>query len=223
MLEPSCSGAAFSLSAVLLLVSVGLILALRDRGCTVFFSSHVLSDAGASPATRSPTARFVTSSPTARMIPEDEAVKQGKKRLLEAVDVTQRLEIAVELQRDRLARGLYCVKDRAKTFPELLEKAQFAMTSRPVSIDEAAAKNLDTVSRGILKSLTPRLQNASWTKEGLEPILTQIAEAHGIGFGKLAAPLRTALAGRSATPSVYDMMLVIGRDETIARLEEAAG
>jgi len=124
-------------------------------------------------------------------------------------------------QRDRLARGLYCVKDRAKTFPELLEKAQFAMTSRPVSIDEAAAKNLDTVSRGILKSLTPRLQNASWTKEGLETILNDAAAENGIGFGKLAAPLRAALAGRTATPSVFDMMLVIGRDETIARLEDA--
>jgi glutamyl-tRNA synthetase len=128
-----------------------------------------------------------------------------------------------EVQRDLLSRALYCVKDRAKTFPELLEKAHFALTARPVVADEASAKSLDTVSRGILKSLTPRLQTVSWTKEGLEPILTQTAEAHGIGFGKLAAPLRAALAGRSATPSVYDMMLVIGRDETIARLEDAAG
>lgn len=124
-------------------------------------------------------------------------------------------------QRDRLARGLYCVKDRAKTFPELIEKAQFALASRPVAPDEAAAKNLDTVSRGILKSLTPRLQNASWTKEGLETILNDAAAENGIGFGKLAAPLRAALAGRTATPSVFDMMLVIGRDETIARLEDA--
>lgn len=128
-----------------------------------------------------------------------------------------------DAQRDLLSRAMYCVKDRAKTFPELLEKAHFALTSRPVVADEASGKALDTVSRGILKSLTPRLQTASWTKDALEPILTEIATAHGIGFGKLAAPLRAALAGRSATPSVYDMMLVIGRDETIARLEDAAG
>jgi glutamyl-tRNA synthetase len=127
-----------------------------------------------------------------------------------------------DAQRDRLSRGLYCIKDRAKTFPELLEKAQFAMVSRPVVTDEAAAKALDTVSRGILKSLTPRLQNASWTKEGLESILNDAAAENGIGFGKLAAPLRAALAGRTATPSVFDMMLVIGRDETIARLTDAA-
>ncbi len=125
-------------------------------------------------------------------------------------------------QHDLLLRAMYCVKDRAKTFPELIEKAHFALISRPVAADEAAAKALDTVSRGILKELTPRLQTANWTKDALEAILNDVAAAHGIGFGKLAAPLRSALAGRTATPSVYDMMLVIGQDETIARLNDAA-
>ena len=127
-----------------------------------------------------------------------------------------------DAQRDLLSRALYCVKDRAKTFPELVEKAHFALTSRPILPDEASGKALDAVSRGILKSLTPRLQNVSWTKEALEAILTDVAAEHGMGFGKLAQPLRAALAGRSATPSVYDMMLVIGQDETIARLGDAA-
>jgi glutamyl-tRNA synthetase len=53
-------------------------------------------------------------------------------------------------------------------------------------------------------------------------MLTEVAEAHGMKFGKLAGPLRAALAGRSVTPSVFDMMLVIGREETLARLTEAA-
>lgn len=122
-----------------------------------------------------------------------------------------------------LSRALYCVKERAKTFPELLEKAHFALINRPVAIAEDAGESLDAVSRGILKELTPRLQNASWTKDALEPILTETAAAHGLGFGKLAAPLRAALAGRKVTPSVYDMMLVIGQEETIARLNDAAG
>ena len=127
-----------------------------------------------------------------------------------------------ETQRDRMERGMYCLKDRAKTFVELVEKAQFIMASHPIDRDEAAQKALDPVSRGILKSLTPRLQTATWTKDGLEPILTEAAAEDGLGFGKLAAPLRAALAGRTVSPSVYDMMLVIGRDETIARLEDAA-
>ena len=125
-------------------------------------------------------------------------------------------------QADLLKQSLYCLKDRAKTFPELIEKAQFALAFRPIVPDEAAAKALDTVSRSILKSLTPQLQSASWTKEALEVILSDAAAAHGLGFGKIAAPLRAALAGRTVTPSVYDMMLVIGRDETVARLQDAA-
>ena len=96
------------------------------------------------------------------------------------------------------------------------------MASRPIVPDEASAKALDTVSRGILKSLTPQLQSASWTKDALESILSDTATANGLGFGKIAAPLRAALAGRTATPSVYDMMLVIGRDETVARLQDAS-
>ena len=135
--------------------------------------------------------------------------------------VTQRPDLT-ETQRDLLSRALYCVKDRAKTFPELLEKAEFALLSRPVVPDAGAALALDSVSRGILRELTPQLQSASWTKADLEPILTSIAATHGIGFGKVAAPLRAALAGRTVTPSVYDMMLVIGREETIARIGDAA-
>lgn len=127
-----------------------------------------------------------------------------------------------EPQKVLLSQAMYCVKDRAKTFPELIEKAQFALVSRPIVADAAALKTLDTVSHGILKSLTPRLQNANWTKAELELILNDVAAENGIGFGKLAAPLRAALAGRTVTPSVFDMMLVIGREETIARLTEAA-
>jgi len=125
-------------------------------------------------------------------------------------------------QQSRLSAAMYCVKDRAKTFPELLEKAHFALTDRPVLPDAAAAAALDPAGRALVQRLVLQLQNLDWTKPQLEMILTAEAAASGIGFGKLAAPLRAALAGRTATPSVYDMMLVLGRDETIARLGEAA-
>jgi glutamyl-tRNA synthetase len=121
-----------------------------------------------------------------------------------------------------MKQALPFLKSSAKTFPELLDKAAFLMVSRPIAQDAKAAEAFDTVSRGILKTLTPRLQNASWTKAALEPILTGIAAENGIGFGKLAALLRAAIAGRTVTPSVYDMMLVIGREETVARLSDVA-
>ena len=135
--------------------------------------------------------------------------------------VSQR-PVLTQRQADLLLGGMYCVKDRAKTFPELLDKAQFMLSERRIVPDAAAAGSLDLVSRGILSTLTPQLQNVSWTKADLEAILNATAATAGIGFGKLAAPLRAALAGRTATPSVFDMMLVLGRDETILRLEDAA-
>jgi glutamyl-tRNA synthetase len=141
---------------------------------------------------------------------------------LQAFLVAAERPALTDAQNDLMLQAMPVLKDRAKTFPDLLDKAQFILTSRPVQRDEAAEKALDPVSRGILRELTPRLQTVNWTKEALEPVLTELAAAHGLGFGKLAAPLRAALAGRTVSPSVYDMMLVIGRDETIGRLQDAA-
>jgi glutamyl-tRNA synthetase len=126
------------------------------------------------------------------------------------------------LQRDRMAAGLYCLKERSKTFPELLEKASFLLMERPVLPDEAAARALDLVSRGILNELTPHLQNASWEREALEAAVSAVAGAHGLGMGKIAGPVRAALAGRTVSPSVFDMMLVLGRQETLDRLTDQA-
>ncbi|MCL4170964.1 UNVERIFIED_CONTAM: hypothetical protein GTU68_021656, partial [Idotea baltica] len=125
-------------------------------------------------------------------------------------------------QSEGLEKAMYCLKERAKTLPELIEKGHFSTTSRPIESDEKAAKNLDTVSRGILKELTPQLQDVSWKRETLEEVLNGFATAKETKFGKLAGPLRAALAGRAVTPSVFDMMLVLGREETVARLTEAS-
>lgn len=149
---------------------------------------------------------------------EDAALLQEIEHFLGATGQDQ----LSEEQKTRLSAGMYCLKERAKTYPELLEKAHFALTSRPVTPDEKATKNLDSVSRGILSELTPQLQNASWSRDTLEGIIQATAEAHDTKLGKLAGPLRAALAGRSVTPSVFDMMLVLGREETVARLQDAA-
>jgi glutamyl-tRNA synthetase len=149
---------------------------------------------------------------------DDAALRREIEAYLEAAG----LSALTAPQAEGLERAMYCLKDRAKTFPELLEKAYFVLAERPVTPDEKAAKNLDTVSRGILSELTPQLQNASWNKETLEEVLNGFAAAHDTKFGKLAGPLRAALAGRAVTPSVFDMMLVLGRDETLARLTDAA-
>ena len=121
-----------------------------------------------------------------------------------------------------LSAAMDSLKERAKTFPELIEKAQFIFAKRPIVPDEKASKALDTVSRGILNALTPHLQTASWTRDALEAVTADFAEANDTKFGKMAGPLRAALSGRAVTPSVFDMLLVLGKDESLARISEAA-
>ncbi|RZW04174.1 MAG: glutamate--tRNA ligase [Rhodobacteraceae bacterium] len=121
-----------------------------------------------------------------------------------------------------LQTAMYCLKERARTYPEIVEKASFILDNRPIRQDEKSQNALDAVSRGILQELTPQLQTASWDRDTLEGIVKSLAEAHGKGLGKLAAPLRAALAGRTVTPSVFDMMLVLGREETLLRLADVA-
>lgn len=123
-------------------------------------------------------------------------------------------------QKERLAPALTSLKQKARTLPQLLEQARFALIERPVDIDEKAEKALTTESRGMLKSLTAAVQHASWNRDELEHATKTVAEENGVGLGKLAGPVRAALAGRTATPSVFDMMTALGREESLARLRD---
>ncbi|WP_108484285.1 glutamate--tRNA ligase [Oceaniglobus ichthyenteri] len=149
---------------------------------------------------------------------EDGAVLKGVQGYLAAAGQPT----LTEGQYAALMAAMPFIKERAKSYGELLEKARFCLIERPVIADEKAAKALDPVSRGMLKDLTPHLLNANWSRDSLEAAATTVAEANDIGLGKIAAPLRAALAGRTATPSVFDMMLVLGRDETLARLKDVS-
>ncbi|MEO0913557.1 MAG: glutamate--tRNA ligase [Pseudomonadota bacterium] len=118
----------------------------------------------------------------------------------------------------RAAPGL---RERAKTLPELLGMAHFILGKRPFLPDEKAAKQLDTVSRGMLSRLTSRLRDGTWAAENLEAAVKTFAEDEELKLGKVAQPLRAALTGRTISPSVFDMMEILGREESLARLEDA--
>lgn len=128
-----------------------------------------------------------------------------------------------DAQKSALTEAMYCLKGSARTLPQLLEKARFALASRPLDRDEKAEKALNSVSQGILEELTLHLQNANWSREDLEAVLNDFAAAQDTKFGKLAGPLRAVLSGRAVTPSVFDMMIILGRDETLARLKDVTG
>ena len=125
-----------------------------------------------------------------------------------------------DTQRARILSAMPALKEKARTLPGLLDQARFALIDRPVQPDDKAAKALDTVSRGMLKSLTAAVQNASWSRDDLEEAAQKVASENGVGLGKIAGPLRAALAGTSTTPSVFDMMTALGREETLARLQD---
>ncbi len=121
-----------------------------------------------------------------------------------------------------LKLALPLLQKSVKTVPELLDRAHFILATRPIEPDEKAAQALDPVSRGMLKRLTPHLQNASWDRDSLGAAAAAFAAAEGVSLGRVAQPLRAALAGRTSTPSVFDMMCLVGREESLARIGDAA-
>jgi len=124
--------------------------------------------------------------------------------------------------REMFTKGMDGLKTRAKTYTELIDMAHYFLHSRPFDPDENSKKFLDTASRGMLNRLTSRLRNANWTEEYLEAIIREFSEAEGLKLGKVAQPLRAALTGRTVSPSVFEMMVMLGQEETVARLEDVS-
>jgi len=127
-----------------------------------------------------------------------------------------------DMARERLLRALPLVQPGMKRIPDLVEKANFVLAKRPIEPDDKAARALDPAARGTLRRLTPHLHTARWDRESLEATLGTFAAEEGVSLGKVAQPLRVALAGRTASPSVFDMMCLIGREESLARIGDAA-
>ncbi|MBT4323589.1 MAG: glutamate--tRNA ligase, partial [Rhodobacterales bacterium] len=90
-----------------------------------------------------------------------------------------------------------------------------------IDIDEKSIINLNSVSIGILKQLTPLLSDATWTSEYLEALAREFADSHQIGLGKIGMPLKAALSGKINSPSAFGMMEILGREESLARINSA--
>ncbi|MGF1551760.1 MAG: glutamate--tRNA ligase [Paracoccaceae bacterium] len=129
-----------------------------------------------------------------------------------------------EPKRARLEAALSGLKERAKTLAELVDLAYYILAARPLEPDEKAAKLLaDEAARERLSRLTLALRDASrWEEQALEQVARDFAEAEDLKLGKVAQPLRAALTGRAVSPGVFDVMVTLGRDETLARIEDAA-
>jgi glutamyl-tRNA synthetase len=121
----------------------------------------------------------------------------------------------------RLGAAMGGLKERAKTLRELIDGAHYLYADRPIAPDEKAAKLLDAEGRAALAALIPRLEAVDdWTAPTLEGAVRAYAEEAGLKLGKVAQPVRAALTGRSVSPPIFDVMAVLGRDESLARLRD---
>ncbi len=122
-----------------------------------------------------------------------------------------------------LAEAMPVLKPRARDLNELAEGAAFLFTQRPLTLSEKAAALLDTAARDLLARLSARLrEEQDWTTSALEAGLKAFAEELGLGLGKLAQPLRAALTGQTTSPGIFDVLVLLGRDESLARIDAQA-
>ncbi|WP_102958455.1 glutamate--tRNA ligase [Mangrovicella endophytica] len=125
--------------------------------------------------------------------------------------------------REKLTAAMPGLKERAKTLVELCESAAYLFAARPLALDEKAAALLDDAGRAVIRDLAAAFETLSdWTVEHLEGAVRSYAEEQGLKLGKAAQPLRAALTGKSTSPGVFDVLAVLGRDESLARLRDQA-
>jgi len=121
----------------------------------------------------------------------------------------------------KLERALPGLKERAKTLVEILDNAEYLFAKRPIALDSQAEKLLDEAGRKVLGALLPRLESVeTWTPEALDAAVRRHAEEAGLKLGKVAQPLRAALTGRTTSPGIFDVLEVLGREESLARIRD---
>ena len=126
------------------------------------------------------------------------------------------------LERQRLLKAMPGLKPRATTIVELAEKARFYVAPRPIRPAPEAARLLTGEARQLLGALEDGLAEAEWQAAPLEQTLRDFAAANGVKLGAVAQPLRAALTGTTASPGIFEVMEVLGRDEALGRIADAA-
>ncbi|ESW65031.1 glutamate--tRNA ligase [Mesorhizobium sp. C277A] len=127
-----------------------------------------------------------------------------------------------DARKAQLLAALPGLKERAKTLVELADGAAFLFVERPLPIDEKAAALLSADARAILRGAHAALQTVSgdWSAAAAEAAVREFAAAGGHKLGAVAQPLRAALTGRSTSPGVFDVLAVLGREESVARIAD---
>ena len=138
-------------------------------------------------------------------------------RLAELVSPKLGLDAA---QKALLLKAMPELKARAHDLNQLAEGATFLFASRPLQVEEGAAALLTPESRALLAKARKALDGAEWNHDALEQSVREVAEAEGVKLGKLAQPLRAALTGRTTSPGIFDVLALLGKSESLARIED---
>ena len=121
-----------------------------------------------------------------------------------------------------LAGALATLQPRAKTLVELGEQARFYLRDDITTDPKTAAKFLTDATLPILARLRTRLGTlADWNEDALHATLTSFIEAEGVKLGKIAQPVRVALTGTTASPGIFQVMAVLGRQRCLDRIDRA--
>jgi len=122
---------------------------------------------------------------------------------------------------DLLARAMPVLTPRAKDLNELAEGASFLVRARPLDMDEKAAFLLEGARDLLALVHRALIKVPDWTPEATEQAVREVAEAEGVKLGQVAQPLRAALTGRATSPGIFDVLALLGREESLARVADA--
>ncbi len=137
---------------------------------------------------------------------------EGGPDLLGRIDGTKRVQ---------LKKAMAGLKERAKTLVELKNGAAFLFATRPLAMDDKAKQILADGGKEALKDLQAVLGTcAEWTALATETAVKAFAESQGMKLGKLAQPLRAGLTGTSTSPPIFTVLEVLGREESMARIND---
>ena len=126
-------------------------------------------------------------------------------------------------RRKKFRQALPLLKERAKTLVDLIQSAAFIVAERPIAPDKAASVLLEGASRAVLARSLPSLTALTdWNAETTEAAVKAFAELEGVKLGIVAQPLRAALTGRSASPGIFEVLEILGREESLGRIADAA-
>jgi glutamyl-tRNA synthetase len=124
-------------------------------------------------------------------------------------------------QKALLVKAMPELKPRANTLLQLADGARFLFASRPLDLDDAAGSLLTPEARELLHRTNDKLGAlANWDGPSLEAAIREVAEERGVKLGKLAQPLRAALTGRTTSPGIFDVLALLGPDESLARIAD---